>query len=409
MKQKVITNQRQTGAVAVTVAISIVVLIGFVGLALDLGRLFITKSELQNSADACALAAARELTGVSNTQLTIAKAAGMTIGTAHNVMFQSEPVSDISITFGVDQYAQDNEAFEGETAKNMEYVRCSTRRRGIATWLIQILNILPGVDIGEQVVSASAVATLTNAQNNCAIPVGICEADLETAGGVNGAKGEWLEGTLSEGMTGSFKWIDFSPPNGGASELAELLKGAGMCNVPSTGAYVGESGFVASLADTWNTRFGVYKNKPTQAGSVPDFTGYAYTEVTTPSKFGVYDDFKNQRKVNAPYQTNDETGLNVKGSIDGSAELEANGADRRLAAVPIVDCDNFIDGQTAEIKEWGCVLMLHPINDNASSKNPVRMYLEYLGLASDPDSPCATLGVPGDSSSIGPQVPVLVK
>ena len=38
-------------------------LIGFIGLALDGGHLYLTKTELQNGADACALAASYELTG----------------------------------------------------------------------------------------------------------------------------------------------------------------------------------------------------------------------------------------------------------------------------------------------------------------------------------------------------------
>jgi uncharacterized membrane protein len=35
----------------------IVVLVGFIGLALDLGKLYVSKSELQNRADSCALSA----------------------------------------------------------------------------------------------------------------------------------------------------------------------------------------------------------------------------------------------------------------------------------------------------------------------------------------------------------------
>jgi Flp pilus assembly protein TadG len=53
---------RQQGAVAIVVALSMVVLVGFLGLAIDGGRLYLTKTELQNGADACALAASYELT-----------------------------------------------------------------------------------------------------------------------------------------------------------------------------------------------------------------------------------------------------------------------------------------------------------------------------------------------------------
>src|SRR5437899_5224983 len=93
---------KESGAVAIVVALSMAVLIGFFGVAFDLGKLYIAKSELQNSADACALAAARELTGANTNQLVLAEAAGITTGMHHDVLFQSESVSlaaDDSVTF----------------------------------------------------------------------------------------------------------------------------------------------------------------------------------------------------------------------------------------------------------------------------------------------------------------------
>ena len=71
-------RQQQQGAVAILIALSMTVMIGFVGLALDLGKLYVVKSELQNSADACALAAAQALTGTTGQQLAIGEAAGLT-------------------------------------------------------------------------------------------------------------------------------------------------------------------------------------------------------------------------------------------------------------------------------------------------------------------------------------------
>lgn len=48
----------QSGAVAVIAAIALVVLLGFVALAIDIGRIAVVKSELQRAADAGALAGA---------------------------------------------------------------------------------------------------------------------------------------------------------------------------------------------------------------------------------------------------------------------------------------------------------------------------------------------------------------
>jgi len=53
----------ESGAVAVYVAILMAVLVGFVGLAVDLGRLYTTHSQAQAAADAAAMAAATQLDG----------------------------------------------------------------------------------------------------------------------------------------------------------------------------------------------------------------------------------------------------------------------------------------------------------------------------------------------------------
>jgi len=55
----IVDNQK--GAVAVTVAILMIMLVGFAALAIDVGYIYVTRGELQNVADAAALAATREL------------------------------------------------------------------------------------------------------------------------------------------------------------------------------------------------------------------------------------------------------------------------------------------------------------------------------------------------------------
>lgn len=397
---------------AIFVAISMAVLLGFVGLALDLGKLFVTKTELQNGADACALAAARELTGTNANQLTIAEAAGMATGSRNRVLFQDDPISfvaDKSVEFSADLtggYATKG-TYNPTEALTMKFARCTAERTGIANWLIDILNVIPGVNIGTQAVASRAVATLSRAQTNCALPVTLCSNDPKYASAV---RGTWLESVVGpqNSLTGSFKWVDFTPPNGGGNELAKLLNGAGACSLPAEGAEIGQTGAIASLGNDWNSRFGVYQGGIKPEDAVPDFSGYAYTPTSWPSAFGAYNDFINKRTTNVPYQGNTLTGLDVKGSIEPSSFLKSNGADRRLAIVPVVDCNEFGGGsQTAEVQSWACILMLHPINNSVSVG--ARMYLEYLGASSDPSSPCATLGLPGSESSAGPLVPTLVQ
>ncbi len=409
----------QRGAVAITLALAMAVLIGFVGLALDVGRLYVTRGELQNAADSCALASAQDLTGAN--PLAIAEAAGITAGSGNRVMFQNEAVAlqvDSSVQFStaLNGVYNTKDAVPAADLPNIKYVRCSVSRAGIPTWFMRVLNLLPGVQIGDQTVVANAVATRIAAQTNCALPVAICTTALTP----EPPKGTWLQGVIgpsggqdagSGGLTGNFKWIDFSPPQGGAAELSGVLTGSGACNLASVGSQVGQPGNVASAAQAWNSRFGIYQGSVTPSVGVPDYTGYAYTEVNWPSMANAYDDFRARRAANAPYEGNAITGLHVNGTIEGGSFLLQNGADRRLAIAPVVDCSGFVTSSTAPVVSWACVLLLHPLNQGAggSGTGSDRMYLEYRGASNDPDSPCASLGVPGTGASLGPLVPVLAQ
>ena len=81
-------RRRQGGAVIITMALLLLFLLGFMGFALDFGRLFIVKTELQTAMDSCALSAAQELDGQANA-ITRARSAGMTAANLNRVNLQS--------------------------------------------------------------------------------------------------------------------------------------------------------------------------------------------------------------------------------------------------------------------------------------------------------------------------------
>src|SRR5437879_12041708 len=60
--------REEGGAVAIQIALTTTVLLGFAGLVVDLGEAFTLNTELQQAADAAALAAAAELDGFSGAQ-----------------------------------------------------------------------------------------------------------------------------------------------------------------------------------------------------------------------------------------------------------------------------------------------------------------------------------------------------
>lgn len=420
------SNQRQRGAVAIIVGICIVVLIGMIGLVVDLGHMFVTKTELQNAADSCALAAARELDGGAD-GLVRAENAGITVGGKNNTALQSTPVTigPENITFSVSLSPNSGYLTRASGAPtNSQYVMCTLNRTGIAMWFMQVLGF------GDQTVAAQAVATLAPSQTTCAIPIGLCQQGSTPAPfGFN--LGYWYSGKFDSstpGGTGSYNWLDFSPnAGGGANELKDLLKGSGQCELPPVGALVGQQGQISGLSDAWNSRFGIYKNggQYNLTTAPPDFTGLAYTNsdmsfatsITWPntepenaysgtdsdSSNGVTLNYLAGQNARVPYQGTDPADIGNAYHPSTSAEHAQYGANRRIAIAPVVNCQDLASSnpQPIPILGYACVLMLNPI------KGPDDVFLEYRGMANDPTSPCASYGVPGGTA--GPLVSVLVQ
>lgn len=65
MKSGTNPKNRQRGAVAVMVGIGIVLLVGFLAMVMDLSRVYLARTGLQNAADAAALSGARQLDGTA--------------------------------------------------------------------------------------------------------------------------------------------------------------------------------------------------------------------------------------------------------------------------------------------------------------------------------------------------------
>ena len=438
---------RQRGVVAIIVGLMIAVLVGFIGLALDGGHLYLTKSELQNAADACALAASYELTGapaIAAAAFNRADAAGRTVAQLNKFNFQGAAVdaADITVGFGTALTAGSSWVAAGAAPANAKYVRCTITRatangHGVTPYFMQVLGFGPAT------VESIATATLAPAQNNCAVPMALCVKGAPPNYGY--VAGDWISmdfsqsGGGSANYTGNFRWVDFDPgattpgcSGGGAQELACLLAGTGQCSLPTpitgscstsgsghpTPGCVGQNGAVNSLDKAYNTRFGVYApgGGYSIANSPPDYTGNSYsTENWTLGRnaytgsVGGQTNFKAARAAFMPitnpvgvtpsfYANNDTRAT--------QAQHASNGADRRLVIVPIVDCAGFAAGQHAPVRAYACVLMLDPYRRQG---NNVVSRLEFIGLSNEPGSPCATSGIAGDSGSMGPMVPALVQ
>ncbi len=423
----------QQGAVIVTVAMMLLFLLGFTGIALDFGRLFIVKTELQTAMDSCALAAAQELDG-SSSAITRATAAGRTAGNLNNFNFQTSPVGL------VDADVQFNDTLDGVydrviSPANARYVQCRQLKSGIAPWLLKAFTAFSGESgyAASKGVEAAGTATLASAQTNCLMPVAMCKrptSERTSAAPWGYVRGDWVEGVTNDTknseiseLSGQFKWIDLGDNDaGGTRGIKDLLAGTDQCNLPGTSTLISEAsgkpGKSNGAVAAWNTRFGIYTASYDAATNVPDLTGYAWyhdgDRSTLPAdKRGRYDDtsshgFAYQRANNTAFQSDakdyDQGGLAVKeGSKKASPTVHANGANRRIITIGVVeDCSAAI-----KLVDFACMLMLHPLPTNANGKQP-KMWLEFIGDASSPtNNPCATIGLPGGSGSL--RVPTLVR
>ena len=421
----------QKGAVLILAVLAIAVLFGFLGLVIDLGRLFVTKTELQSAMDACSLAAATELRpGVSppDTQaINRAVNAGIAAGNRNSVGFQpaSANITEADIFFS-DRLSNNSATFPfgyvsstSASPATARYAMCARSQGGISTWFMQVLESFLGGGSTTKSVGAWATATLSPSQIACAAPIGLCKLPSASASApLSGLTvGQWVSSKLPGSATGSFDWIDFSPSSGGASELADTLRGSGQCDLPATGTLVGQQGNITSLGKAWNTRFGLYKGSDNSTNSPPDYTGFAYTPTSWPTKFnalggssGTTSNFGAARASHTPYQGDAASGLSMQGGYTNSttSDLTAHGADRRLVTVPVVDCSSWAGSspQQVPVLAYACVLMLHPISKDNGPAGGDDVWLEYRGASNDPSSPCNTSGLAGGTA--GPLVPVLV-
>ena len=190
--------KQQEGAVAVTLALLMIVLVGFAALSIDVGYLMVTRNELQNVADAAALAATRKL-GNNYENMTKDQQLSYTCGTVENGMPCSDIITvakeagkanragqveieirDSDVFIGVWDFLNADPAVDSFAAQNANpiAVRVIARRDDQAN--NQITTFLAGV-LGIDTMAVSAVATASLSGQGTAV-----DGELELPVGVDG-------------------------------------------------------------------------------------------------------------------------------------------------------------------------------------------------------------------------------
>src|SRR5947208_15386257 len=100
--------ERRRGTIVALLALAIVGLIGFLGLAIDLGMLAIAKTQAQNAADLACLTAARTVNGDSSTTYNNVAATtnAKNLLTYNYILGQSITSSQLAVSYGSHDYNQ---------------------------------------------------------------------------------------------------------------------------------------------------------------------------------------------------------------------------------------------------------------------------------------------------------------
>lgn len=161
--------QRQRGAVALLFGLTVVVLLAAGGLVLDLGHLYVLKSELQNGADAAALAGAKE---INMTTAGINNAASKAIAFAGRNKFNF--ASDLTITNADLSFSDSPDGpwvTVGEAAaapNGKSFIRVNTGNKTVNTYLMGVAGI-PTMATSGLAVAGRFVVDIT--------PIGVCAVD----------------------------------------------------------------------------------------------------------------------------------------------------------------------------------------------------------------------------------------
>lgn len=416
----------ERGAVALMTVLLLPVLFGFGAFVIDLARMYVYKTEIQNAMDGCALAASLALTGdPDDTIFDRARAYGRVVldPSAASATAARPPISVNRLHFQHDNFGLDSARLQvvvssalsgpwvssaggGVAAQDAKFARCAYTDPDNPLLFLPLLRAIAPTAADKLTVAAYATAGLTPSQSACALPIGVCIAPGGTAANNWGiAIGTRLTSVTGSPPTygpGQFGWLDFTPPSGGASELAEMIKGSGSCAV-KLGDQVGEAGAITSLQHAWNSRFGLYgPGSLSVSDAPPDFTGYGYS----PPASSNYADYEARYAARAPFNAK------PPGSWKRltNPEHTAYGQRRRVATVPVVNCAEFASGMP-KVQDLACVLLLAPIKGSPAGGWPAgssaTIDIEFLGRASTPGTPCVSYGLAG--GTFGPPVPTLVQ
>lgn len=253
----------ERGSVVIMTALSMLLLILMVGLCIDISRIYTVRAELQNAADAAAVAAAKELDGsVIGIQQAVARANDV----ANTYGFGKGSVTISQITFAVNLYP-DADYVDAATADdnptNIRFVKVLT---GSASTDMLFASRALGPTWTENRQAVAGKSAITPSTLCDFFPAAVALKDLPAVGDVLELK--FNQGTGSEAVLNDKDYIILEVPDitgNGTGETAELTAGLeNFCktlgdNIHMTPSSNKNNG-PRNSGDGINTRFNEYAN-----------------------------------------------------------------------------------------------------------------------------------------------------
>lgn len=252
------------GAVASTVALSLVALIGIGGIAFDYSRLVGMHSELQNAADQAALAAATQLDGKVDARTRATTAANSLVANLTRLSNDRAPAGRGVTIATVSFYKSEARAAAANDAE-ARFVEVTVDGRKAFYALTPVVGAISSGSI-----NALAMAGLGSAV--CKVPpVMICNpAELTDP---NFSTDNYLRKGLLLVGDGSWSPGNFGFLKGGENGNPGIVKAVGWVSLPfdctpGTGVDTKPGNMGSSIADAFNTRFDVGDDKSCPSGGI---------------------------------------------------------------------------------------------------------------------------------------------
>lgn len=390
--------RKQRGLVVVIVTIAMLALIAVAAFAIDINHAMMNRTKLQNSVDAAALAAAIVLDkdGTEAQADTIARSTLTKMSTAAG---NAELTLDVSDVVNVEvQFSNDPTVFPdsgySSSPDGDRYVRVVINQLDLESFFFaRALGVTKRL-------TASAVAGPSPGGNACNIvPMAVCEGDDAGTNGYDAGVVYALKIADQNDPamgSGNFQLLDFGS---GASTVREALAGgyAGCVDLDAGETVTTKPGnTVGPVGQGLNTRFGEYSGGGLSA---TDYPPDLYVKQTTPTLTDAdvgstpawgYQDYKDD--------------LNDNVCPGDATNCKSNGdAERRILAIPVVDCSGASGGtNNFAVSAIGCFFLLQKApNSNGGHTSIFGEFIEDCTVKNTRNN--------GTSTSNGPHRIVLYK